>query len=882
MIETSYNPALVVLSIAIAIFASYTALDLGNRVRGAASARRWSWVAGASLAMGGGIWSMHFVGMLAFHMAMPVTYGASLTVVSFLIAVGATGAAFAWVSRPGARARDVFVSGPLMGLGVAAMHYTGMAAMRIPGSLTYSPAIVSVSVLVAVTAATAALWLTFRQNDVWQKLLAAGVMGLAVAGMHYVGMAAATFSDDLHGAMADAGAMADTGAMAVGQQNLALYVAGATFLILFLAMLASSVDQQRTQSALRASEERFRAAAEAVGDVIWTNDASGEMRGRQPDWSDLTGQSQAEYEGFGWSRAVHPEDVEATIAAWNNAVTGRNAFVFEHRVRRHDGEYRLFSVRAVPLLEADGAIREWVGVHEDITERREFEQTLRLARDEAMEANLAKSTFLANMSHELRTPLSAIIGYSEMMAEEIADGCEAQDLAADMGKVESNARHLLGLINDVLDLSKVESGKMDVYAETFAINPMVQELATTVHSLIGKKGNRLDLRLGPDLGDLNSDLTKVKQVLLNLLSNAAKFTDGGTITLAVSREARPQGDRVMFRVSDTGIGMTGEQLARLFQRFQQADASTTRRYGGTGLGLSLTKAFADLLGGVVTVESVPGQGSSFTLDLPSTFAAATAHGPDQAGESPDRDGGGDLVLVIDDDADQRALMMRFLHREGFRTRTAADGATGLAMARDLRPRAILLDVMMPGVDGWSVLSALKQDNDLAHIPVVMVTFVEQRALAASLGAADYVLKPVRWDRFKAVMDRFRPPANNVLVVEDDVDTRARIRASLERDGWSVAEAANGLDALTRLESHTPGMVLLDLTMPVMDGFEFLKRMRAKPECANVPVVVLTAHDLSREDRRRLQGASQILNKGDVSMRSLAERLHGFADIGKAA
>ncbi len=874
MVQTSYNPALVALSIAIAIFASYTALDLGNRVRGAALARRWSWVAGASLVMGGGIWSMHFVGMLAFDMAMPMAYGVTLTIVSFLIAVGATGAAFAWVSRPGAHPRDVLVSGPLMGLGVAAMHYTGMAAMRIPGSLTYSPAIVSASVLIAVTAATAALWLTFRQNGVWQKLLAAGVMGLAVAGMHYVGMAAATFSDGLHGAMPDADAMA------VGQQNLALYVAGATFLILFLAMLASSVDRQRTQSALRASEERFRAAAEAVGDVIWTNDASGEMRGRQPDWSKFTGQSEAEYEGLGWSKAIHPEDVEPTVAAWNKAVADCRTFAFEHRVRRHDGEYRLFSVRAVPLLDANGAIREWVGVHEDITERREFEQMLRLARDEAMEANLAKSTFLANMSHELRTPLSAIIGYSEMMAEEIADGCEAQDLAADMGKVESNARHLLSLINDVLDLSKVESGKMDVYAETFAIEPVVRELATTVHGLIGKKGNRLDLQLAPDLGQMNSDLTKVKQVLLNLLGNAAKFTQGGTITLAVSREARPGGDRVKFRVSDTGIGMTEEQLAKLFQRFQQADASTTRRFGGTGLGLSLTKAFADLLGGMVTVDSAPGQGSSFTLDLPSTFAASTAQGADQSGNP--MTGGGDLVLVIDDDADQRLLMTRFLHREGFQARTAADGRTGLAMARDLKPRAILLDVLMPGVDGWSVLSALKEDKDLAEIPVVMVTFVEQRALAAALGAADYVLKPVRWDRFKAVMDRFRPPANDVLVVDDDAETRARIRSSLEGDGWSVAEAENGLDALTRLDSHTPGMVLLDLAMPEMDGFEFLKRMRARSECSDIPVIVLTALDLSREDRRRLQGASQILNKGDVSLRSLAERLHGFVGIGRAA
>ena len=235
------------------------------------------------------------------------------------------------------------------------------------------------------------------------------------------------------------------------------------------------------------------------------------------------------------------------------------------------------------------------------------------------------------------------------------------------------------------------------------------------------------------------------------------------------------------------------------------------------------------------------------------------------------------MLVIDDDEDQRALMTRFLHREGFQVRTAGDGRTGLDMARDLKPHAILLDVMMPGVDGWSVLSALKADPNLGDIPVVMVTFVEQRALAASLGATDYVVKPVRWDRFKTVMDRFRPPEESVLIVEDDADTRERLRSVLERDGWAVSEAANGQEGLARLDEVRPGVVLLDLTMPVMDGFTFLERMRARPDCAEVPVIVLTALDLTREDRRRLAGASQILNKGEVTMRALGDRLHRLAE-----
>ncbi len=217
-------------------------------------------------------------------------------------------------------------------------------------------------------------------------------------------------------------------------------------------------------------------------------------------------------------------------------------------------------------------------------------------------------------------------------------------------------------------------------------------------------------------------------------------------------------------------------------------------------------------------------------------------------------------------------MTKFLHREGFKVRTAANGAIGLTLARELKPHAILLDVMMPGIDGWSVLSVLKADADLTDIPVIMVTFVEQRALAASLGASDYVMKPVRWDRFKHVMDRYRPPENDVLIIDDDADTRARIRKVMERDGWAVTEAENGQEGLDRLDAARPGIVLLDLTMPVMDGFAFLQAMRARPECDAIPVVVLTALDLTWEDRRRLHGASQILHKGDVSMRTLAERL----------
>ena len=521
----------------------------------------------------------------------------------------------------------------------------------------------------------------------------------------------------------------------------------------------------------------------------------------------------------------------------------------------------------------------------DITERRLAELAVAAARDAAEDANRAKSTFIANMSHELRTPLSAIIGYSEMLQEEIEDSGDPANIAPDMRKIEGNARHLLGLINDVLDLSKVESGKMEVFAEEFDVAAMLRDVASTVARLVEKKGNTLALAFGGDLGTMHSDVTKVRQILLNLLSNAAKFTEGGTITLSATRlvgEAGGDGDSVAFAVRDAGIGMSEEQLAKLFQRFQQADASTTRRFGGTGLGLSITQAFSAMLGGDVAVTSAPGQGSTFTVTLPARVAppeaeaaAAEDAGAEGAQGVDGADGGRGVVLVIDDDAAQLELTARFLEREGFAARTAPDGRSGLALARSLHPRAILLDVAMPGMDGWAVLARLKAEPALAAIPVVMVTFLAERGLASSLGAAGYVSKPVQWDRLRAVMDRFRDAEGDVLVVDDDADARVRLRAVLERDGWSVAEAADGEAALACVEAAVPRVVLLDLVMPVMDGFAFLHALRARPGCADVPVVVLTARDLTAEDRSRLRGASQVLAKGEATLRDIAAKLRAL-------
>ncbi|MFC6777406.1 response regulator [Methylobacterium gregans] len=652
-----------------------------------------------------------------------------------------------------------------------------------------------------------------------------------------------------------------------------------TFVILFLAMMAVSLDQKRTQRRLHISEARFRSAVRAVGGVMWTADAAGRFVEEQPGWEQITGQAFAEYRGDGWAAAVHPDDLARTRRAWAEVRRTGAVYVVDQRVRAPNGDWRFYDVRAVPVRDAEGAAREWVGVHADVTERHAHEAALREAREAAEEASRAKSRFLANMSHELRTPLSAVIGYAEMLEEE-AEDLGQQSLLADLGKIRANAQHLLGLINDVLDLSKIEAERMDAAPEEFGVEAFVREAAATVEALVAKRGNHLVLDLGPDLGRAHTDAVKLRQCLFNLLGNAAKFTEGGTVTLRVRREPVPPGERLVFAVEDTGIGMTPEQVARLFNRFSQADESTTRRFGGTGLGLALTKAFAELMGGGVTVESQEGRGTTFTLAVPAILPHASARtrgGEASATETPTPAGSRGLILVVDDEASHQDLMARFLTRQGFAVRIAEDGRTGLDLARKLRPAAVLLDVMMPEVDGWAVLASLKDDPATRDIPVIMMSFVADAALSTSLGAAGAVSKPVDWARLTGILDRVGANrSGDVLVVDDDPDLRGRLRTVLERHGWAVREAGDGAQALAQISERVPRLVLLDLTMPVMDGFAFLRAMRGLPACAEVPVVVLSAREVSASEWEHLADAAGMMRKGDASLQKVAAEVGRFA------
>jgi CheY-like chemotaxis protein len=386
------------------------------------------------------------------------------------------------------------------------------------------------------------------------------------------------------------------------------------------------------------------------------------------------------------------------------------------------------------------------------------------AVDASEDASRAKSAFLANMSHELRTPLNAVIGYSEMLTEEARErGLEI--LLPDLDKIHSAGKHLLRLINDILDLSKIEAGRMEMFPEVFDVSALVREVSGTIRPLAERRGNVLDLRCGEEALRMRADQTRVRQVLLNLMSNAAKFTENGRVTLDVERNEVNGAPWMRFRVIDTGIGLSPEQLAKLFKAFAQADASTTRKYGGTGLGLVISRQLCQMMGGEVTVESDPGRGSVFTMLLPCNLEpgelAADIEAQTARLETMPPTGEPATVLVIDDDRVVRDLLLRFLEKEGFHVVTASDGNEGLRLAREVRPNLITLDIVMPGLDGWGVLKGLKADADLANIPVMMITIVDNPGLGRSLGAVEYLTKPIDWRRLGTALAKYRGAPSSI-------------------------------------------------------------------------------------------------------------------------
>ena len=634
---------------------------------------------------------------------------------------------------------------------------------------------------------------------------------------------------------------------------------------------------RQAQEDVQRSEAYYRSLIEHAADAVILVDKDVVTKYASPAVERVLGVAPADLVGRSPLDLIDPEDlptvrdeVRRTHATPGVGMVVEFALLPKHGVKRY--------VEAIGTNLLDEPAVQGVVVNmRDVTEKRRAE-LLEREKETAEQANRAKSQFLANMSHELRTPLNAIIGYSEMLQEDAQDAGQKQ-MVDDLQKIHGAGRHLLALINGVLDLSKIEAGRMELYLERFSVAQVVSEVVATIKPLVIKNDNKLEVRVAPDAGEMRADITKLRQSLYNLLSNASKFTQGGAIVLSVSRERRGEQEWLRFDVADSGIGMSSEQMGKLFEAFAQADASTTRKFGGTGLGLAITRRFCRMMGGEVSVASTLGKGSTFTIVLPAEVLdpkdqLKPATGPVSEAEpvavaSSEQP----TLLCIDDDPLVHDLLRRTLGKEGFHIASALSGDEGLRLARRHLPDVVTLDVLMPGRDGWSVLREFRGDPTLKDVPVVLMSVLDEVQMAKALGADAQLIKPADVETLattaRELIQQRRSQAGPVLVVEDDQPMAELLSRSLADAGWRTLLARDAAQALEYCKSSTPRLIVLDLLLPGPDGFAFLDQLRDVPGGSAIPVIVVTSQDLSSIQRQRLlQRVAGILQKGVLEMGEL--------------
>jgi PAS domain S-box-containing protein len=1009
-VAVDWDLRLVALSYVVAVFASYTALDLAGRVAATHGWARRIWLAGGAFAMGTGIWAMHFTGMQAFKTSMPVTYNVSTTLLSMVIAIAASALALFVVSRGVMRAPQLLIAGPIMGVGIASMHYTGMAAMRMPATISYDPLLFALSVLIAIVASMAALWLAFKfsiANNTsgkwrWMKGGSALVMGAAIVGMHYTGMAAADF------VRTDAGAAG----MGSGINTLALgFGIGITTLtILGLALVSSIVDRRFTAQAkeLEKSERRYESlfrhnpdgvySLDLKGRFLTANAAAEKISGyraedlRQKRFADLVVEEDVGRASDHFERAVRGEaqnydvaitnnegrnlelnltnipivvdeevvgiygiakdvterkhaegaqsklasivensvdaidskTLDGTITSLNPAAerlygyteeelkgkhvsvltppdrldemieilqkVGRGETISQHESVRvcRDGSRIPVSLTFSPLRDSRGDIVGVSAIARDITERKRYEQELRQAKEEAEAASRAKSEFVANMSHEIRTPMNGVIGMTGLLLD--TDLSPEQREYAETIRISSE--NLLTIINDILDFSKVEAGSMELETIDFDLQTVVEETVDLLAEQIHAKGLELANLIEQGVPTaLRGDGGRIRQILVNLLGNAVKFTEEGEVLLRVSLDEDKGGEAVVrFEIKDTGIGMSEEQCSRIFQSFSQADASTTRRYGGTGLGLAISKQLVEMMGGELGAESELGKGSSFwfTARLEKQPEGAPRQVPD-----PRTDLHGLRVLVVDDNETNRKIVHEQVTSWGMGNGMAQDGEGALKRLRSAAEKGepydlAILDLSMPGMDGMELAHRIKTDPTISSTRLILLTSLGLRGEAAQakkVGFSAYLTKPVRqsrlYDAIATVMSlhegkdqtpeheapvvtrhsleepkehtRERLARIHVLVAEDNaVNQKVAVRM-LEKLGYRAAVAANGLEAVAAL-SHIPyAAVLMDVQMPEMDGYEATAEIRRREGSErHTPIIAMTANAMQGDREKALE------------------------------
>jgi PAS domain S-box-containing protein len=873
--DGSYNYLLVALSVVIAMLASYAALDLAGRVTAARGAVQLVWLTSGATAMGGGIWSMHYVGMLAFRLPVPVLYDVPTVLVSLLAAIFASAVALFVASRQTMGWLQIAAASPIMGGGVAGMHYIGMAAMRLPAMCHYSDALVTLSVVLAILISAVALWQTFRfrgdtRDTSWQKILSALVMGAAIPVMHYTGMAAVSFTRD--GMPPDVSHALDISTLGT------VAIVGITFLILALAVLTSAVDRRFSAQAmaLQTSEQRLRQLVESVQVVLWRrNIRTCEFTFVNSEAETLLGYGVKEWvsQPMFWEDHIHPEDrslAELSCAA----VTEKNrSQQFEHRMTAADGRVVWLST-SLRVAGGNQEGTELVGVMVDITQRKRAEEESRAARQAAEAANQAKSDFLANMSHEIRTPMNGILGMSELVLDTQLDADQRECL----GMLKASADSLLTLINDILDFSKIESGKFDLDPIPFDLRESLAATMKTLAPRAHQKGLELLYEVGSSVPVLViGDPTRLRQVIINLIGNAIKFTESGEVALHVKLEAREEEALTLeFTVRDTGIGIPPEKQPLVFQPFTQADGSTARRFGGTGLGLTISSRLVAMMGGNIWLESEVGRGSQFHFTAGFGIAKVAPRVlPEEDQRLANR-----RVLVVDDNLTGRRISEQMLREWQMQPVSAADGVEALAAVRAAwtanDPFALVLtDAQLPGMDGFALVEEIHKEPGMALATIMMLTsggFRGDAARCRALGVAAYLTKPVGRSELHAallkVINYQQEPtlvtrhslresgatrALRILLAEDDrVNQHLTVRL-LEKLGHQVELAANGAEVLAALERDAFDVVLMDVQMPGVDGFEATAaiRKREKGTGTHQAIVAMTAHALSGDRERCL-------------------------------
>lgn len=864
----SYDYRLVALSVLIAMLASYAALDLAGRVTAARGRTRSIWLIGGATAMGLGIWSMHYIGMLAYKLPVSVLYDWPTVVLSLLAAVFASGIALFVVSRDEMGPLRTGIGGALMGAGIAGMHYIGMEAMRLPAMCHYSSRIVALSVVLAIAISLVALWLTFRLREEsaatrWRKLASAVLMGAAIPIMHYTGMAAVTYTpmeSDLD--LTHSVQISDLGVAAI------IVV---TVMILGLTILTSLIDRRFSAQALELSlsEQRYRQLVEAAQVILWRRSLdSFEFTFVNKEAEELLG-----YPAERWLANpnflldhAYPDDREVAETVCSAVARNRGSQRFEHRMLCADGSviWLRTSVRFTG--------EELVGVMTDITERRR-------AQEAAEAASRAKSEFLASMSHEIRTPMNGVIGMTELVLDTELTFEQREYLTI----VKVSAESLLTIINDILDFSKIEAGKLDLDPIRFNLHDGVGETMKALALRAHEKGLELLCHIKPEVPcHIVGDSARIRQIILNLVGNAVKFTEHGQVELELGLEGHDDDEvRLHFIVSDTGIGIAPEKRQLIFEAFSQADNSTTRRFGGTGLGLTISSRLVEAMKGKIWVESELGKGSSFHFTISAgRVSKAVAPPVEQLSLA------GISVLVVDDNFTNRRILTEMFWMWQMKPAEAASAQEALTHLRRAAGRGepfglVVTDVHMPEMDGFDLVERIRSFPNLSGHAIVMLTSGEKRGdieRCRGLGVSAHLMKPVQRTELRAAIAKAimapvsdesenQPPLasqiqprlapqelrSRILLAEDNAINQRVAARILEKRGHSVIIAGTGREALDVLEHETVDVVLMDVQMPEMDGFEATQAIRQREIGRNshIPIIAMTAHAMSGDRDRCL-------------------------------